>query len=106
MAENRRNAYLAWIAHYNGKGELSKRTALAKKAKLETLHYKSEWSMSFERCMEIMTKCFNTFHKDPDQRYTDQQKVEKLLKAIRCTDPELIAAKIFIGNQHGRTQLR
>jgi hypothetical protein len=49
MAENGRNAYLAWIAHYNGEGELSKRTAPAE-AKLETLHYKSERSMSFERC--------------------------------------------------------
>jgi hypothetical protein len=71
MAENGKNAYLAWIAHYNGEGELSTRTALAK-AKLETLHYKNERSMSFERrCTEIMTKCFNTLHKDPDQRYSD-----------------------------------
>jgi hypothetical protein len=34
MAENGRNAYLAWIAHYNAEGELIKRTALAK-AKIE-----------------------------------------------------------------------
>jgi hypothetical protein len=103
MAENGRNAYLAWIAHYNGEDELSKRTALAK-AKLEDLHYKSERSsMSFERCTEIMMKCFNTLHKDPDQRYSDQRKVEKLLKAIRCTDPELIVAKEdFVDQQHGR----
>jgi hypothetical protein len=38
--------------------------------------------MSFERCTDITTKCFNTLHKDPDQRYSDQRKVEKLLKAI------------------------
>jgi hypothetical protein len=60
MAENGRNAYLAWIAHYNGdeQGEQlsNKKMALAK-AKLENLHYKNEWSMSFgERCTEIMTK--------------------------------------------------
>jgi hypothetical protein len=84
LAENGRNAYL----HYNGEGELSKQTAIAK-SKLDTLHYHNERSMSFERCTEIMTKCFNTLHKDPDQRYSDRQKVEKLLKAIRCTDPEL-----------------
>jgi hypothetical protein len=56
MAENGRNAYLAWIAHYkNEEGELSKRTTLVK-AKLETLHYKNERSMSFfERCTEILT---------------------------------------------------
>jgi hypothetical protein len=40
--------------------------------------------MNFEKCMEIMTKCFNTLHKDPDQSYSDQQKVERLLKAIKC----------------------
>jgi hypothetical protein len=58
--------------------------------------------MSFERCTEIMTKCFNTLHKDPDQRYSDRRKVEKLLKAIRCTNPDLIAAKVFVDQQHGR----
>jgi hypothetical protein len=53
MAENGRNAYLAWIAHFNGEGEeLSKRMVLAK-AKLENLHHESERSiMSFERCTE------------------------------------------------------
>jgi hypothetical protein len=34
-AENGRGAYLAWVAHYNGEGELSKRTAIAKE-KLDT----------------------------------------------------------------------
>jgi hypothetical protein len=66
-------AYQAWIAHYNGEGELSNRTALATKTKLENLHYKSKRSMSFERCTEIM-KCFNTLHKDPDQRYSDRRR--------------------------------
>jgi hypothetical protein len=37
MAENGRAAYLAWIAHYDGEGELSKRTALAKES--ETQNY-------------------------------------------------------------------
>jgi hypothetical protein len=44
----------------------SKRTAMAK-SKLENLHYKKERSKSFECCTKIMTKCFNTLHKDPDQ---------------------------------------
>jgi hypothetical protein len=100
-AENGRNAYLAWVEHYNGEGELSKRTAIAK-AKLDTLHYRNERSMSFERCTEIMTKCFNTLHKDPDQRYSDRQKVEKLLKAIRCQDAELLAAKVVVDQQYPR----
>jgi hypothetical protein len=66
MVKNGRAAYIAWMEHYNGKGELSKRTAIAK-SKLENLHYKNEPSMSFEHCTEIMTKCFNTLHKNPDQ---------------------------------------
>jgi hypothetical protein len=100
-AENGRAAFLAWTAHYNGEGELSKHTAIAK-SKLETLHYRNERSMSFERCTEIMTKCFNTLHKDVDQRYSDRQKVEKLLKAIRCQDQELLAAKVVIDQQYPR----
>jgi hypothetical protein len=100
-AENGRAAYLAWTTHYNGEGELSKRTAIAK-SKLDALHYRNERSMSFERCTEIMTKCFNTLHKDVDQRYSDRQKVEKLLKAIRCQDTELLAAKVVIDQQYSR----
>jgi hypothetical protein len=100
-AENGCNAYLVWVEHYNGEGELSKRTAIAK-SKLDTLHYRNERSMSFERCTEIMTKCFNMLHKDPDQHYSDNQKVKKLLKAIRCTDPELLAAKAIIDQNFPR----
>lgn len=100
-AENGRAAYMAWTAHYNGEGELSKRTALAK-AKLDQLHYKNERSMSFEKCTEVMTKCFNTLHKDPDQRYSDRQKVEKLLKSIKCQEGELLAAKVVIDQQYPR----
>ena len=58
--------------------------------------------MGFEKCTEIMTKCFNTLHKDPDQWYSDQQKVEKLLKAIKCQDSELLAAKAVIDQQFPR----
>ena len=100
-AEDGRAAYMAWMAHYNGEGELSKRTAIAK-SKLDQLHYKNERSMSFEKCTEVMTKCFNTLHKDPNQCYLDRQKVEKLLKAIKCQDGELLAAKVVINQQFPR----
>jgi hypothetical protein len=100
MVENGRVAYMAWMAHYNGEGELSKRTAIAK-AKLNQLHYKNEWSMSFEKCIEVMTKCFsNTLHKEPDQQYSDRQKVEKLLKSIKCQEGNLLAAKVMIDQQY------
>jgi hypothetical protein len=58
--------------------------------------------MSFEKCMEIMTKCFNTLHKDIDQRYSDTQKVEKLLKTIKCQERELLVAKVVIDQQYPR----
>jgi hypothetical protein len=101
QAENGRAAYMAWSAHYNRVGELSKRMAIAK-TRLDQLHYKNERSMSFEKCTEIMTKCFNTLHKDPDQRYSPRQKVEKLLKAIKCQDGELLAAKVVVDQQYPR----
>jgi hypothetical protein len=100
-SENGRAAYMAWTAHYNGEGELSKRTSIAK-SRLDGLHYRNERSMSFEKCTELMTKCFNTLHKDIDQRYSERQKVEKLLKAIRCQDSELLAAKVVIDQQYPR----
>ena len=100
-AEDGQVAFLAWTNHYNGEGELSKWTAIAK-VRLDNLHYQNECSMSFERCTEIMTKCSNTLHKDPDQWYLDQQKVEKLLKAIQCQDSELLAAKAVIDQQYPR----
>ena len=34
--------------------------------------------------------------------YSDRQKVEKLLKAIRCQDAELLAAKVIIDQQYPR----
>ena len=100
-SENGRAAYMAWTAHYNGEGELSKCTSIAK-SRLDGLHYRNERSMSFEKCTELMTKCFNTLHKDIDQRYSNRQKVEKLLKAIKCQDSELLAAKVVIDQQYPR----
>jgi hypothetical protein len=101
MAGNGRAIYMAWMAHYNGVGQLNKGMAIVK-TKLDNLHYRNGCSMSIERCTETMTKCFNTLHKDPDQRYSDRQKVEKLLKAIRYLDPEVLAAKVIIDQQYSR----
>jgi hypothetical protein len=41
-------------------------------------------------------------HKDPDQRYSDRQKVKKLCKAIRCQDAKLLAAKVLVNQQYPR----
>ena len=80
--ENGRQAFKAWADHYNSTGDLSKRTALAK-SKIESLHYKNECSMSFERYTELLTKCFSTLDKEMDEKLLDIQKVNALLKGIK-----------------------
>jgi hypothetical protein len=56
--ENGRATCITWMdEHYNGEGELSKRTAMAK-SKLENLQYKNKCNMSFEHCTKIMTSVF------------------------------------------------
>ena len=96
--ENGRQAVKAWAEHYNSTGELSKRTALAK-SKIESLHYKNEHSMSFERYTELLTKCLLTLYKDIDKKLSDIQKVNALLKGIKTQDMELSASKSVISQQ-------
>ena len=91
-------AFKAWMDHYNGEGKLSKHTAIVK-TKLDQVHYKNKYSMSFEKCTKIMTRCFNMFHKDLNQHYLDHQKVEKLLKTIQCQETELMVVKSLIDQQ-------
>jgi len=97
--ENGRGALLAWATHYNGQGELSKRTAMAK-AKIKNLFYKNERSLTFEKVMEILSKSFSTLDKDPDERLSERQKVEKLLSCIQTQDMEMIAQKSIIASQY------
>jgi len=96
--ENGRGAFQAWSDHYNGQGELSKRTALAK-AKIDKLFYRNEGSLSFERVMEILTKAFSTLEKDPDEAYSERRKVDKLLAVIQSSDVEVVAQKSVIASQ-------
>ena len=72
-AANRGAAFQVWVDHYNGVGELNKRTALAK-ARMKELHYKNEQSMLFEKYTEIIIKCFSTLYKDEDWKLSDQKK--------------------------------
>ena len=97
--ENGRAAFWAWSDHYNGQGELSKRTSLAK-SRVESLHYKNEQSMSFEKYTELLTKCFTTLNKDPDERVSARQKVERPLKGIGTPDTELLACKAVISQNY------
>jgi hypothetical protein len=97
--ENGHGAFLAWTSHYNGQGELSKCTAMAK-ARIKSIFYKNEHSLSFEKVMEILSKSFSTLDKDPDERYSERQKVEKLLQCIQTPDMEVVAQKSVIASQY------
>ena len=58
-----RGAFWAWLDHYNGRGELSKRTHLAL-ASLKMLHYKKEQLMPFEKYPENLIRYVATLDKD------------------------------------------
>jgi hypothetical protein len=92
--ENRCRAFLAWMSHYNGQGELLKHTAMAK-ARIKSLFYKNEHSLLFEKVMEILSKSFSMY-----KRYSECQKVEKLLQCIQMPDMEVVAQKSVIASQH------
>jgi hypothetical protein len=97
--ENGCGAFLAWMSHYNGQGELSKHTAMAK-ARIKSLFYKNEHSLSFGKVMEIFSKSFSTLDKDPDERYSEHQKMEKLLQCIQMPDMEVVAQNSVIASQY------
>jgi hypothetical protein len=92
-------AYLAWEAHYNGQGELSKCMALAK-TQLDHFYYKSKQSMSFEHYSGKLKCIFQVLDKDPDERLSNQQQVEHLLRGICTDDVELKGAKAVVSSQH------
>jgi hypothetical protein len=56
------------------------------KARIKSLFYKNEHSLSFEKVMEILSKSFSTLDMDQDESYLECQKVEKLLQCIQMPD--------------------
>jgi hypothetical protein len=50
--------------------------------------------------MEILSKSFSTLDKDPDKRYSECQKVEKLLQCIQMPDMEVVVQKSVIASQY------
>ncbi len=56
--------------------------------------------LSFEKVMEILSKSFSTLDKDRDERYSERQKVEKLLQCIQMPDMEVVAQKLVIASQY------
>ena len=72
------------------------------KAHIDSLHYKNERSMSFEKYTEFLTKAFTTLEKDEDERLSNHQKVEQLIKGINTGDAELQASKVVIMQNYPR----
>jgi uncharacterized membrane protein YgcG len=70
------------------------------KAKIKNLFYKNEWSLTFEKVMELLLKSFSILDKDPDERLSEHQKVEKLLSCIQTQDMEMVAQKLIIASQY------
>jgi hypothetical protein len=70
------------------------------KARIKSLFYKNERSLSFEKVMEILSKSFSTLDKDPDERFSECEKVEKLLQCIQTPDMEVVAQKSVIASQY------
>ena len=63
-------------------------------------NYKNENFMPFERFTELLTMCFSTLDKDIDEKFSDIQKVNALLKEIKTQDMELLASEAFISQQY------
>ena len=95
LTKNRHQAFVAWVNHCDGEGELSKCTQSVK-AWITNSHHKNEQSMSFKWHTELLAKCFATLDEDADDHLLDHQKVEKLLKGTQSLDAELVASKAVI----------
>jgi hypothetical protein len=100
VTENGCGAFLVWADHYNGQGELLKHMAMAK-VKIKSLFYKKKCSLSFDKVMdEILSKSFSTVDKDLNERYSECQKVDKLLQCIQMLDMKVVAQKSVIVSQY------
>lgn len=89
---NGRKAWQALVAHYDGVGELNKRVERAKE-EISRLHYKDEKVYPFERYVTKLKENFFVLAKDKDENLTERQRVDILMKGIRSSDANIVAAK-------------
>jgi hypothetical protein len=82
-----RLAMQAIQAHYDGDAEAEKRKEAAK-SDLKMLHYRHEASMSFEKYINRLKKCFDTLEKY-GVPYYEEDKVKLLLDRIQCNHGEI-----------------
>lgn len=82
-----RLAMQAIQAHYDGDAEAEKRKEAAR-SDLKVLHYRHEASMSFEKYINRLKKCFDTLEKY-GVPYYEEEKVKLLLDRIQCNHSEV-----------------
>ena len=82
-----RLAMQAIQAHYDGDAEAEKRKEAAR-SDLKVLHYRHEASMSFEKYINRLKKCFDTLEKY-GVPYYEEDKVKLLLDRIQCNHGEV-----------------
>ena len=67
--------------HYSGEGNTSRRIAIAERTR-DTLHYKSEWAMSFSSFLDKLQKMFNIFVEEIEE-ISEPAKVWMFLKKVK-----------------------
>jgi hypothetical protein len=90
-----RKAWMALLAHYNGYGELNKRTTRAKE-ELMKLHYKDEKAFSFEKYITKLKELFRVLDKSIHEQYSEPRQVEFMLHGISSSDVGIISAKTTV----------
>ena len=83
---NGRRSMIALRTHFAGEGNASRTLADADRLK-ETLHYKNERAMTFEKFLTNMQKMFNIYDKESEKVPEDQQ-VRILFNKIKSKDLE------------------
>jgi hypothetical protein len=66
--------------HYSGKGNTSRRIAVAERLR-DSLHYKNEKSLQFSTFLDKLQKMFNIFEEEKEE-ISEQAKVRMLLKKV------------------------
>ena len=67
--------------HYQGEGNASRCIATAEKIK-ETLHYKSEHSLTFTTFLDCMQKMFNIFQEEGEE-LSENAKLQELFNQVQ-----------------------
>ena len=92
---NGRKAWMALVGHYDGYGELNKRTTRAKE-ELMKLHYKDKKAFSFERYITKLKELFRMLDKDTHEKYSEPRQVKFMLHGISSSDVGIISAKTTV----------